>query len=116
MSIKSLTDTLITFDFFAKPVNLTFQGQDKFKTPIGAIFTFFCSMLVLAYGVFRFWPILTDQNTILTKSTMLVNNENEFFSQKREWSQGAQIKPKVYFAFGVGTKIMPTRMGKFQVR
>ena len=84
-SFKSLQERIITFDIFAKPVNLTFEGHEKFKTPIGAFFTFICSILVLAYSVFRFLPILSDHNTIITKNTMLVNSENAFFAEKEEW-------------------------------
>ena len=69
----SLTNWSLSFDVFAKPVNLTFQGQDKFKTHIGATLTLICGLLVLCYSVFRFIPILGDTNTTITKNTILIN-------------------------------------------
>ena len=69
----------MSFDVFAKPVNLTFMGKDKFKTPIGAGLTLICGLLVASYAVFRFLPIMGDTNTTITRNTMLVEGQNQFY-------------------------------------
>jgi hypothetical protein len=68
------------------PVNLTYQGENKYKTAIGAFIAFICIGLSLGYGVFRIFPLFNDENTTITMNTILVAEDNQFFSAyKPDW-------------------------------
>ena len=67
-------DKVRRLDMFAHPVYLTFQGEDKFKTHIGAFLTLICGMVIIAYSVFKFIPVIDDRDATLTKNTLLIND------------------------------------------
>lgn len=56
-------NTILSFDLFARQVQLTFEGKEKFKTGVGFFFTLVFIALISGYGYYAFIPILTDEKT-----------------------------------------------------
>jgi hypothetical protein len=102
--ISSVASFFLKLDYFGRPVSLTFKGEDKFKTPIGAITTVICGILILAYCIFRFLPIVEQERTRISKNTFLLTSHNKIIQRHGppEWLNKDPIKPKVKIAFGIG--------------
>jgi hypothetical protein len=115
---RTFVESLTKLDLFPSPVRLTFRGKVSHKTPVGAIATVLCVVFVLAYGVFRAIPLVTEQNTTATKNTLLVSKDSPFFELKKgtSWSQGIKISPNVKFAMGLSGGSLPARYGSFEVK
>ena len=47
------TDAAFPLDMYGRPVSLTFKGNEKYKTPIGASLTVFVVTLLLTYALFN---------------------------------------------------------------
>ena len=52
------SDRCTSFDLYGKPISLTFQGNDKFKTRVGATITILVSIFLIGFGAFRFQSFL----------------------------------------------------------
>ena len=70
-SHQQAKDKCLTFDLYGKPVSLTFQGSDKYRTRIGAVITVIVSIMLISFGVFRF---LSMANENVQQISMHVSN------------------------------------------
>ena len=64
---RHIADKFLNFDLYGKPVSLTFQGNEKFRTSVGAVITIMVSIFLIGFGAFR-WLSYTDAN--LSQITM----------------------------------------------
>ena len=67
-SSSSLTQKLLNLELFARPVRLTHNGQDTYKSGIGAAFTVICLILVFMYAMFKTPPLFDDKDTTMTSN------------------------------------------------
>ena len=101
---------------FARPVRLTYNGQDTYKSPIGAVITVVCLTLVFSYALTKTPALFDDNHTTMTSNEILVSAENRFFERgKKDWAKGAVIKPGIVFALGLKRGRLSKRMGYFKV-
>ncbi|CDW87303.1 UNKNOWN [Stylonychia lemnae] len=94
-------------DLFAQPVQLTFKGEDTYKTMIGAVSSLMLIMLLLSYGVFKAVFMFNRMNPSVQKVSLL-----------RDMSDGLIFKPQDLgfdFAFGLSQNLEPS-IGYFTVR
>jgi hypothetical protein len=73
---KNCYSGILSLDLFARQVNLTFQGRDKYHTAVGTLFTVIFVVLLAGYGFFRFEPIINDSKTELSKFSLLISEGN----------------------------------------
>ena len=76
-------DKCTNFDVYGKPISLTFQGNDKFKTRIGATMTFLVFFLLLSFGMFRAQSFLRNE---LKNNVQIVVHERNLAQQGIEES------------------------------
>ena len=48
-----MKNTFLNFDLYGKPISLTFQGRDKYRTPVGATITLLVSVFLIGFGIIR---------------------------------------------------------------
>ena len=91
---RAFLDNLSRLDMFGKQITLTFQGNDKFQTPVGAFFSIICGLLIFSYAVKGLQQYL--QGTILSLNTQ---------SLFTDLSTGLSFDPSQYgFKLAVGIK------------
>ena len=54
LSNDKFTKYCVNLDLYGKPVSLTFQGKEKYKTTFGAMLTLLVSIFLIGFGTFRF--------------------------------------------------------------
>ena len=97
-------------------MRLTYNGQDTYKSPIGAVITVVCLTLVFAYALTKTPPLFDDNDTTMTSNEIFLSAENRFFKNgKKDWVKGAVIKPGVEFAVGLSKGNLSKRIGEFKV-
>ena len=69
-------DRALRLDLFARPVGLTFKGQHKYRTTLGAVVSLIAILFVFLYAGLRALPILTDDKTKINQNTMLITENN----------------------------------------
>ena len=57
---NTISNRLLSLDLYGKPVTLTFEGEDKIKTPFGATITIFLSIFLFAFGIHRWFSTLSN--------------------------------------------------------
>ena len=50
---SQITQKCLSLDLYGKPVALTFQGRDKYRTKVGALITLFVLVFLLSFGLYR---------------------------------------------------------------
>ena len=100
-----------SLDIYGRPVQLTFHGQEKIKTPIGACLTVIIVVVLLLFAVSNTLKIGRLQPPIQTSYF-----ESSFYSIHKEYSSSEILRPNKIIAFGLGDTLVDPRIGKFVVR
>jgi hypothetical protein len=66
---RKCLETFKMIDKFGQTVNLTWNGEDEFKTTFGASVTFVLIVILIFYTIFKFNALLTFSNPQFTKKT-----------------------------------------------
>jgi len=56
-------------DLFGQSVNLTWNGEDEYKTMFGASISWVLRIVITAYLVYKFIVLVTRQDASITKTT-----------------------------------------------
>ena len=94
------------FDMYGRPVSLTFKGNEKYKTPIGAVLTIFVVSLLLTYALFNSLKLDNLQQPIQT-----VFHESSFYQINKWLNADEPLQPNKIFAMGHGTEIVDPSIG-----
>jgi len=123
MKKTNFVDFLKGLDFFGAPVNLSVDGQHKFKTKLGGFLTLVFALSSLLYGSLRVYIMVKKLDTSFIQNTI-----TNYYSQSdiinsidlTTNTQGiAQKKPGFNIAFGVFTddlNILPNFDQYFKLR
>ena len=102
----NISSRLLSLDLYGKPVSLTFQGQDKIKTPFGATITILLSLFLFIFGIHRWFSTLS--NTVsyvpLHRSNLITRRESD-----------PKIDAAFMFAFGLGDTHVHKSVGEFKL-
>jgi hypothetical protein len=104
MKKTSFGDFLKGLDFFGMPVNLSVDGQHKFRTKLGGVFCLIFALASLLYGSYRGYIMLARLETSFNQNTI-----TNYYSQSDvissivlvEDAQGIVSKTWFNLAFGV---------------
>jgi hypothetical protein len=69
-------------DFFGQTVNLTWNGEDRFKTTFGASVTIVLIAVLLAFTVFKALDLFKKNNPTVSKTTILRNPDLDSLSYR----------------------------------
>ena len=99
----------LKFDLYGKPISLTFQGNDKFRTTFGATVTIIVTMLLLGFGTFRFQSFLRIEEG----NTSQISIHDSYLEYRESARQEAS--PLHIFAFGLGNEPVSASIGQFKM-
>lgn len=102
-----MKDSVKGFDWFGQTVQLTYKGEDQYRTLLGAAVSFVLILILLGFGIFKAYYLFSRFNPEVTKISLL-----------RDMSLGEIFDPAETdfdFAFGLNTPLDPT-IGYFTVR
>ena len=102
-----MSDRFKGIDWFGQTIQLTYKGEDSYKTMLGASVSFLLILLLLGFSIFKAYYLFSRFNPEVTKISLL-----------RDMSDGTVFKPQdtgFDFAFGLNTVIDP-QIGHFTVR
>ena len=103
---KDISNRLLSLDAYGKPVSLTFRGQDRIKTPIGAAITIFIALFLFGFGIHRWFSTLSNNVTYVPL------HRSNIVSQR---STSLNIDAAQLFAFGFGDKRIDKSVGSFKL-
>lgn len=92
---------------FGQSINLTWNGEDEYKTMFGASISWVLRIVITAYLCYKFIIMVTRQNPTVTKTTGIRAPEDE--EPYRPQEQGFD------FAFGLRSYMDPS-IGYFTVQ
>ncbi|CDW71369.1 UNKNOWN [Stylonychia lemnae] len=103
---QSFKSRVKSIDIYGKKINLSYKGDDSFKTLPGAFSSLIVIFILLAYFAFRSYVLLSKSNPYLSKPTFLRHllSEGEF----KAMDYGFDI------AFGINQELDPS-IGHYQV-
>eukprot|EP00347_Sterkiella_histriomuscorum_P017701 403348330 len=104
---EGMKDSFKGFDWFGQTVQLTYKGEDQYKTLLGAVVSFILILVLTGYGAFKAYYLFSRFNPEITKISLL-----------RDMSLGEVIDPsssEFDFAFGLNSELDPS-IGYFTVR
>ena len=87
---------------YGKPVSLTFQGNDKFRTTFGATVTVIVSIFLISFGLFTFLNILRGEVETNHQIMLHANNLEEMDTNL----SSTGYDPLTVFAFGFGKTLV----------
>ena len=58
-------------DLFSQKITLTYDGDTKFRTKLGAFITMLLLLCVIAYSVFRTNDLVNRKNAAISKSSFM---------------------------------------------
>ena len=96
-----------TVDLFGQSVNLTWNGEDNYKTTFGASISSVLIVILLAYTSYRIYYLVNRNNPTISKTTFI-----------RDPSQEEEFRPQDLgfdFAFGLEKALEPS-VGHFTLR
>ena len=64
-------------DLFGQGVNLTWNGEDKYKTTFGAAISFVLLLILLALSIYKLYYLFNRYGAQLTKTTLIKLPEEE---------------------------------------
>ena len=64
-----MSSKLKGFDIYGEQINLTYKGEDSFKTMPGALVSILIITLLTAYSGYRIFVLLTRNESSISKST-----------------------------------------------
>ena len=81
-------------DFYGQQINLTYKGDNSFKTTPGAVVSILITALLLAFSIYKLYVLVNRQDTNISKSSLM-----------RDLKSEPAFRPQDYgfdFAFGIG--------------
>ncbi len=60
---KMMKKVVNKLDIFGQPIGVNYQGESSYKTKVGAFFSLFTMVIMLAYGAVRLKMLATKGNT-----------------------------------------------------
>ena len=104
---NQLKEKFKSVDLFGQSINLTWNGEDEYKTMFGASISWVLRIVITAYLIYKFIVLVTRQNPDVTKTTGIRPPEDE--EPFRPQEQGFD------FAFGLRNYLDPS-IGFFTVQ
>lgn len=102
-----MKDQFKGFDWFGQTVQLTYKGEDQYRTMLGASVSFVLMLVLIGYGIFKTTYLFSRFNPEITKISLLKDMSlGEVFDVSES---------DFYFAWGLTTPLDPT-IGYFTVR
>ncbi|CDW91852.1 UNKNOWN [Stylonychia lemnae] len=95
------------FDQFGQVVQLTFKGEETFKTTLGSIISMMIILIIVSFGFFKGQNLINRVNMDVTKINLMRDMSNGFHF--KPWELGFD------FAFGLNHNIDPS-IAYFTVR
>ncbi len=103
---KQVKEQFKSIDLFGQQVNLTWNGEDQYKTTIGAILSTAIWVIMLAYTIMRFTDMVSRKNPTIAKYSLIRLPEEDLpFSPQESGFD---------FAFGLSKALDPS-IGYFTV-
>ncbi|CDW90251.1 UNKNOWN [Stylonychia lemnae] len=102
-----MKDQFKGLDWFGQSIQLTYKGEDSYKTLLGASVSFFLIVVLLGFSIFKAYYLFSRFNPEVSKVSLL-----------RDMSDGEIFQPQdsgFDFAFGLNSELDP-RIGYFTVR
>ena len=96
---------------YGRPVSLTFHGQEKFKTPIGAILTIMVMSVLLGFTISSSLNLADMRNPILSSYY-----EDSFYKIHRDLDKSEILNPGSMFFFALGQYPVSSSIGRFVVK
>ena len=78
---RRLCSSFKQIDLYGKNISLSFEGEEKFKTYIGAVTSFFIGTTMIIYFVYLFIVLISKSNSSVSKTTL-----------RKELSQDTEIQ------------------------
>lgn len=97
---KQMKERYKSVDLFGQGVSLTWNGEDTYKTAIGATLSWAILAVMAAYSIYRLYYMITLQNPTISKTSLIKTLEEDV-----PW------KPQdtgFDFAFGLNSPIDPS--------
>ena len=66
-----------SIDLFGQSVNLTWNGEDQYKTGFGASISFVLLLILLAFSCYKLYYLVNRFNPNLSKTTLIRQPEDE---------------------------------------
>lgn len=96
---KRCRESFKKVDQFGQTVNLTWNGEDEYKTTLGASVSSVLIVILLIYSAYRVFYLVNRYNPTVSKTTLIRGPEDDL-----------PFKPQEYgfdFAFGLERKLDP---------
>ena len=74
---KQVQRNFKSIDLFGQSVNLTWNGEDQYKTGFGASISFVLLLILLAFSSYKLYYLVNRFNPNLTKTTLIRSPEEE---------------------------------------
>ena len=68
---KQVKESFKSFDLFGQQISLTWNGEDQYKTTIGATLSTAIWVVMLAYTIMRFTDMVTRSNPSIAKYSLI---------------------------------------------
>ena len=68
---KQVLESYKSIDHFGQTVSFTYNGEDQYKTHIGATTSLIISLVLLAYGIFKATELFQRTSPLVTKTTLI---------------------------------------------
>ncbi|CDW83128.1 UNKNOWN [Stylonychia lemnae] len=102
-----MSDDFKAFDWFGQTIQLTYKGEDSYKTMLGASVSFVLVLILLGFSIFKSIYLFSRYNPEVSKVSLI-----------RDMTLGEIFKPQETgfdFAFGLNKDLDP-RIGHFTIR
>ena len=68
---RQMKERFKSVDLFGQQVGLTWQGEDQYKTSIGASLSWLITIVMLAYTIFRFYYLVNRLAPSIAKTSLI---------------------------------------------
>ncbi len=72
-----MNSKLKSLDIYGQQINLTYKGDDTFKTTPGAVMSLIIIILLVGYASFRAYVLLEKKDPNISKSSFMRNLKTE---------------------------------------
>ena len=73
---KKMKTFLKTVDIFAKPIQLTYKGQDKFRTSFGGVLSVGVIILIVSLFAYNLRDLINRNRTEVKKNTLVTSTNS----------------------------------------
>ena len=74
---KRISKRIKTMDIYAKPIELTHKGEDRFKSTMGGSVSLLVLLFMVAISLYKFDVLMTRGHTTVKKNT-IINISNSY--------------------------------------